>query len=472
MVSEDARSEREAGCAGRGGAKQSATFAMSRFKNYFAEVRPTLALAVPIIVGQVSQMLMGVTDSVMIGQTGTVPLAASSFGGNVFGVFYVVGIGLMLPVAIFVARARGAQRPEECGEYLRHGLALALGFGLIETMVMAVLGTQLHVFGQPPEVLAAVNPFFLLIGVSITPVLLFLALRQFAEALGRPWMPMFIMLAGVGLNVGLNWIFIWGHLGAPAMGLAGAGLATLISRVIAVGVIFEWLRRDPATRVAWPRSWWAPLSGARVKEMLKLGLPTSGILFFESGAFTAAAIMMGWLGAAPLAAHQIALSCAGVTFMVSLGLSMAAGMRVSAAVGAGETPRLRPIGYSALGLGVVVSVFFMVIFFTAGRMIAGWFVDDAAVVDLAARLLVVAALFQVVDGAQVIGAALLRGLTDVKLPAVITFVAYWLVAIPGGYVFGVHGRLGAVGIWTALAAGLGVAAVFLAWRFARLTRGR
>eukprot|EP01031_Cornospumella_fuschlensis_P051831 gene51831-63379_t len=156
--------------------------------------------------------------------------------------------------------------------------------------------------------------------------------------------------------------------------------------------------------------------------------------------------------------------------MVSLGLSMAAGMRVSAAVGAGETPRLRPIGYSALALGVVISVFFMIIYFATGRMVAGWFVDDAAVVDLAARLLVVAALFQVADGAQVIGAALLRGLTDVKLPAVITFVAYWLVAIPGGYVFGVHGKFGAVGIWMALAAGLGVAAVFLAWRFARLTR--
>ena len=462
---------REAHCAGGSGAKQSATFAMSRFKNYFAEVRPTLALAVPIIVGQVSQMLMGITDSVMIGQTGTVPLAASSFGGNVFGVFYIVGIGLMLPVAVFVARARGAQRPEECGEYLRHGLALALGFGLLETVLMAVLGMQLHWFQQPPEVLAAVNPFFFLIGASITPVLVYLAFRQFAEALGRPWVPMFIMLGGVGLNVVLNWIFIWGHLGAPAMGLAGAGVATLISRVIAVGVIFEWLRRDPATRVAWPRSWWAPLSGVRVKEMLKLGLPTSGILFFESGAFTAAAIMMGWLGAAPLAAHQIALSCAGVTFMVSLGISMAAGMRVSGAVGAGEMTRLRPIGTSALGLGVVVSVFFMVMFFAAGRMIAGWFVDDAAVVDLAARLLVVAALFQVVDGAQVIGAALLRGLTDVKLPAVITFVAYWVVAIPGGYVFGVHGKFGAVGIWAALAAGLGVAAVFLAWRFARLTRG-
>jgi len=443
---------------------------MRRFSSFLAEVRPTLALAVPIIVGQVSQMLMGITDSVMIGQTGTVPLAASSFGGNVFGVFYVIGIGLMIPVAVFVARARGAARLQDCGEYLRHGLALALGFGVLETLAMVALGWQLHWFQQPPEVLAVVNPFFWLIGASITPVLVYLALRQFAEAMGRPWAPMFIMLGGVGLNIFLNWIFIYGNLGAPALGLTGAGISTLISRTLGAWVIFEWMRRDPAARVAWPKQWWAPLSTTRLKEMLQLGLPTSGILFFESGAFAAAAIMMGWLGAAALAAHQIAFTCAGTTFMVTLGLSMAAGMRVSAAVGANEPARLRPIGFSALGLGIIIAAVFMVIYLVAGRTVAGWFVDDAGVVALAAQLLVVAALFQIVDGAQVISAALLRGLQDVKLPAIITFVAYWGVAIPGGFFLGVHGSFGAVGIWSALAAGLGFAAIFLGWRFARLTR--
>ena len=343
---------------------------MRRFSSFFAEVRPTLALAVPIIVGQVSQMLMGITDSVMIGQTGTVPLAASSFGGNVFGVFYVIGIGLMIPVAVFVARARGAARLQDCGEYLRHGLALALGFGVLETLAMVALGWQLHWFQQPPEVLAVVNPFFWLIGASITPVLVYLALRQFAEAMGRPWAPMFIMLGGVGLNIFLNWIFIYGNLGAPALGLTGAGISTLISRTLGAWVIFEWMRRDPAARAAWPKQWWAPLSTTRLKEMLQLGLPTSGILFFESGAFAAAAIMMGWLGASALAAHQIAFTCAGTTFMVTLGLSMAAGMRVSAAVGAKEPARLRPIGFSALVLGVIIAAVFMVIYLVAGRTVA------------------------------------------------------------------------------------------------------
>ncbi|HUR59207.1 MAG TPA: MATE family efflux transporter, partial [Opitutaceae bacterium] len=216
---------------------------MASLDSPLRELRPTLVLAAPIIVGQVSQMLMGVTDSVMIGHAGTVPLAASAFGGNVFAVFYVLGIGMMLPVSIFVARARGAQRPEEAGEYLRHGLAIALGFGALETLAMAALSTQLARFGQPPEVLAIVTPFFLLCAASITPVLVYLVLRQFAEAMGRPWVPMFVMLGGVGLNAALNWVLIYGHLGFPPLGLTGAGISTLLSRTLGALVILLWLRR-------------------------------------------------------------------------------------------------------------------------------------------------------------------------------------------------------------------------------------
>ena len=204
--------------------------------------------------------------------------------------------------------------------------------------------------------------------------------------------------------------------------------------------------------------------------MLRLGLPSSGMLLFEGGAFGAAAVMMGWLGTVALAAHQIAISCAAVTFMFVLGLSFATGMRLSAALGAGELARLRPIAGSALGLGGVFAGTFMAAYLLAGGSIAAWFVRDPAVVTLATQLLVVAALFQFFDGGQVIGVAALRSLGDVKLPALITFAAYWVVAIPGGYLLGVHGGLGAVGVWIALAAGLAFAAVCLALRFLRLTR--
>lgn len=443
---------------------------MNRLDAYLREIRPTLALALPIIVGQLSQMLMGVTDSVMIGHAGTVPLAASSFGGNVFAVFYLLGIGITMPVSIFVSRSHGAQRRDEAGEYLRHGVILSLAFGLLETLVLLGMSTQLARFGQPPEVLAIVRPFFLLIGSSITPVLLYLVFRQFAEAMGRPWMPMLVMLAGVGLNAVLNWIFIYGHCGVSAMGLTGAGISTLVSRTLGSVVILIWVRLDPATRAGWPVHWLAPLSWPRIREMLHVGVPAAGMLFFECSAFSLSTIMVGWLGTVPLAAHQIGITCASLTFMFPLGLSMAAGMRVSRAVGAGERARLRPIAFGAMALALGMMGSFSLCFGFGGRILATWFVADEAVISLAAQLLIVAAFFQLFDGCQVTGAACLRGITDVKVPAVITFIAYWVIALPLGYLLGIHNRLGAVGMWVGIASGLAFAAVFLAFRFGRLTR--
>lgn len=443
------------------------------------ELRPTVVLAVPMIVGQVSQMLMGVTDSAMIGHAGTVPLAASAFAGNIFNIFYVMGIGLMLPVAVFVARARGARASGEAAEYLRHGCLLAIGFGLAELLLMGLLATQLHRFGQPPEVVAAVGPYFLLCAASIVPVLLQLALRQFAEAMGHPWVPMLITLGAVALNALLNWILIYGHWGAPAWGLTGAGVATLIARICATAALWLWIRRDPRLGLARPAAT-APVapaagttwSAGRLREMLGVGLPAAGMLLFEATAFSVSGLMVGWLGAVPLAAHQIAITCASLTFMVPLGLSMAAGMRLSHAVGAGERDRFRPLGLGALGAGLACMLGFMTLFWLAGRPLAAAFSADPAVIGMAAALLAVAAVFQLADGVQVISAALLRSLLDVRVPVAITFLAYWGLALPLGYGLGIAGPWGAAGIWAGIAGGLGFAAVFLPLRFLRLTRSR
>ncbi len=437
----------------------------------FRESRATLLLAIPITIGQVSQMLMGITDSVMIGRTGAVPLAASAFGVGVFNIFFIVGVGLLTPVAVFASRSRGEGRHDEAGEYLRHGLALAAAVAVVEAALILAMGRHLELFRQPREVLAAVNPFFSLIGLSLVPVLAYLALRQFAESMGRPWVPMLVILGGVVLNASLNWVFIYGHLGSPAMGLTGAGIATLISRLLCTAVIFGWLRLDPAMRPAWPVRWFAPLSGARLARMLGVGLPVSCSLLFEGGAFGAATIMMGWLGAVPLAAHQVAISCAAFTFMFSLGLSMAVGMRMSAALGRGDQASLRPIWVGAVAMGAALAAANAAAFLIFGRAIAHFFIADPAVISTAAVLLAVAALFQLFDGGQVINSAALRGLTDVRIPAVITFVAYWVIALPVGYLLGIRGSFGPAGIWSGLAVGLAVAAVLLSLRVLRLTRG-
>lgn len=425
------------------------------------ELRLTLALALPMIVGQVSQMLIGITDAAFIGRVGTVQLAAAAFSHGIFGMFYIVGLGLLLPVGVFTARDHGAGDHDGCAAWLRHGRLMALAAGGAVFLLLAGLSTQLSRFGQPPEVVAIVRPFFLLNSLSLVPVFYFQVQRQYLDALGRPWVGTTVMLADVGLNALLNWVFIWGHLGAPALGLTGSGVATLIARTLAVTAIAVWLRgeTESAPGVQW----------RRFREMLHMGLPVAGCLLFESGAFAAAALMMGWLGATALAAHQIALSCAAFTFMFPLGLSMAASIRISKARGEGRPEVLRAIGFGALGLGSLVMLTFATVFALAGGLLARGFTADPAVITLATQLLVIAAIFQLFDGGQVVSSGALRGLGDVKVPTVITFVAYWLVALPGGYGLAFHTPLGPLGVWAGLAAGLGCAALLLGRRFHRLT---
>jgi MATE family multidrug resistance protein len=442
---------------------------VSKNADIFKELRPTVALALPIVIGQVSQMLMGITDSVMIGRVGVVPLAASSFAGAVFGMFYIAGIGLLLPVSVLIARAHGQKQPAECAAYLRHGGWLALATGIAGAALMLGLSLGLEHFGQPPEVVAEVGPYFRVIALSLVPTLLYQALRQYSEAMGHPYSGMVVLLVCVGLNAFLNWVLIWGHLGAPALGLEGAGWATLIARAAAVVILWLWLHHYQDLKDSWPSRWRGALEGKRLREMLGLGVPACGQLLFEAGAFSAAALMMGWLGTVPLAAHQVAINCASATFMVPLGLALATSVRIGKTVGEGRHAALRPIGYGAIGAGVVFMGVAAVNFAIFGVWLARAFTPEGEVVFLAARLLVVAAVFQMFDGAQVIGAAALRGLTDVKLPTVITFIAYWVIALPGGYLLAFHTPLGPLGVWAGLAGGLAFAAVLLAWRFHRKT---
>jgi MATE family multidrug resistance protein len=425
----------------------------------------------PIILGQVCQMLMGTVDSLMIGHVGTVPLAAAAFGGSVFGFFYLSGLGLCMPMAVFVSKSHGAGEHAECGEWLRHGLTVALLAGIVSALAMEIVGTQLHRLGQPQEVVAAAQPFFSLIALSLVPALAFQALRQFAESLGRPWLPMWVMLAGVVLNVILNWILIYGHCGFPALGLAGAGAATLVARCFDLTALAWIVGRQATFRKNWPVSWWQRLDASRVREMLRVGVPASGQLICEVGAFTAAAWMMGRIGTTALAAHQIALTCASMTFMFPLGISMASGMRVSHAMGAGEAGKVRAIGFGAYGMVWCAMGLFAVVFLAGGTAIARQYVSDAPVVALAAKLLAVAAFFQIFDGSQVVGAGLLRGLQDMRVPTLITAVAYWAVVLPLAYFWGVE-NANPVAVWRALAAGLAGAAILLASRFVWKTSRR
>jgi multidrug resistance protein, MATE family len=293
--------------------------------------------------------------------------------------------------------------------------------------------------------------------------------KQFAEALKHPWVPTFVLLGGVLLNVLLNWVLIFGHWGAPAMGLEGAGWATLIARMVMALVLLVYVVRAPALRTFQPVRWQAAWSGERFRRLLNLGWPVAGQHFFEVSAFVFAALMMGWISADAIAAHQIAITCAALTFMCGLGIGTAVCIRVGHAYGAAQYARMRRIGFGGVSLAAGMMGVFGLVLMIAGKPIAGLFIASPTVVSLTAQLLIVAAVFQMADGIQVVSISALRGLGDVRVPAVIAVLAYWVLAVPVGAALAFPGQCGAVGIWVGLAGGLGAAALGLAWRFHRQT---
>ena len=423
-----------------------------------------------MMAGQVSQMLMGVADTVMVGRVGVVPLAAASFASVILTVFFVIGLGFQIPVTILASQAHGREDAREAGQILRHGLFIALSIGVAVASLVTGLSFYLNHFGQEPDVVAQAIPFLRIVAWSLVPAMLEQCLKQFSEALHRAWLPMVIMLSAVGLNVFLNWIFIYGNWGAPALGLVGAGLGTLTARIVSISILLACVLRGSIYQSALPKRWFARLENARLWTMAKLGAPLSLSLLMEVGAFGCAAIMMGWISAKTLASHQIAINCAATTFMFPLGISFAARIRVGHAVGSNQRSRLLTIGLSAMAIGTMVMGTFALFFLTFGGTIASWFVKEQDVVFMAAGLLSIAGIFQIFDGLQVIAGGCLNGLSDVRVPTLTAFVAYWVIALPLAYYLAFVRHMNGRGIWISLAVGLALAAFFGIARFWFLTK--
>jgi len=438
---------------------------MRNVRLWLRESRPTLALGLPIMAGMVGQMLMGLADTVMVGRVGVVPLAASAFVNALAHLPLVFGLGLLSSIAVLTSQAYGARRLDEAREIWRHGLMVSFAAGLLSALSLFALHPFLGYLGQPPEVVAEAKPYLLLFGASMFPALIAHGCKQFSEALKHPWAPTFVLLGGVLLNVFLNWILIYGNWGAPALGLVGAGWATLIARMVMMLVLLGYVLRAPALRAFQPAQWRAALSRERFQRLFTVGWPVGVQHFFEVSAFVIAAIMMGWISADAIAAHQIAITCAALSFMFSLGIGMAVCIRVGHAFGAAQYARMRRIGFGGVALSVGIMGAFGVLFMVAGQPIAGLFITSPTVVSLTAQLLIVAAVFQVADGVQVVSLSALRGLSDVRVPALIAVLAYWFLALPIGSALAFLAHRGAVGIWIGLALGLGAAACGLLWRF-------
>ncbi len=429
--------------------------------NWATELKSTLWLAGPIVLGNLGQILIGVVDTLMIGQIGVAPLGAAAFVNNIFVIPLVTLMGLLAAVTVLVAQAKGAGDSRQVGRHIRHGLAMTVFVSLSAIALMLVNSLFLEHYGQESVVVEAARGYYVLIALSLLPALFYHCLKSVWEGLGWSQTPMVVLLGGIGLNVLLNWILIFGKLGFPELGLMGAGWATLIARTLIAGVMFGMTLRAKRFAGLLPRRWLSGYEWLEFSRMLKLGLPMGAQHLFEVGAFAGAGIMVGWIGKEALAAHQIAMSCAAMSFMIPLGVSIACGIRVGAAVGAGDGAAMKRIYLSTFGFTFVQTIGSALFFLFAGAWLATRFVENPVVVSAAASIFVVVGLFQIFDGAQVACLGALRGMSDVTVPMWITFLTYWIVALPAGYFFGFVLGYGAVGVWCGLALGLLLAAALL-----------
>ncbi|MFZ9920408.1 MAG: MATE family efflux transporter [Terrimicrobiaceae bacterium] len=434
------------------------------FRALHRENRHTIALAFPIVAGLVGQMLMGLADTLMVGKVGTVPLAACGFANTLLSVPLVFGFGVLAGVSVNASHAFGAGKPHLAGESLRGGLVIALTMGLLVALATHALLRFLPLLDQPPEVNSSATTYLLLCAWSMPAVFATGTAKNFCEALARPWPPFWIMLGGVFLNVLLNWILIYGNLGAPAMGLDGAGLATLLSRIATMVAMLLYPAMESRLQAAWPTDWTAPGLWREIRRLLGIGIHSGGLNLCEVTGFSFGSLMMGWLGVNALAAHQIAITCAATTFMVPLGIGQAVSVRVGQARGAGRHDEIRAIVHGTLGMTLGIAILFAVVYLTFGSWIAGWFTNDPSVQILASQLLVLAGVFQIFDGIQIASSGALRGFGDTKVPFLFGILAYWIVALPVSHLAAFRFGLGASGIWIGFVVGLAVAAAALSTR--------
>lgn len=437
--------------------------------NLLHESRLTLRLALPLMIGQLSQMLLGVADTVMVGHLGVTELAALTFANSLFHIPFVFGIGLLTGISVSTSNSRGANDAPGARGSCRHGLYLSLALGLLLFGISWLVSLRLDFFGQPADVTARTPVYFQIVMASLVPALASIALKNHADALNRPWPPFWIFLGGVVLNIGLNWVMIHGKLGCPALGFEGAAWATLISRMAILLAMFVWLVCARDLREWVPYRWFRKPDFPDVRRLLAVGLPASIQMVCEVTAFSLAGLIMGRFGQDAMAAHQIAITLAATAFMIPLGLSMALTVQIGEAHGAGELSRLRPIVMSGWLLAAVYSLLAAGGFLVFGKFLASLFIDAPEVIALAGSLLVIVGIFQLFDSLQVASSAMLRGLRDAKVPAVMGFVAYWLVGLPvgAGLAFGFH--LGPTGVWWGLAAGLWIASITLGPRLWKIS---
>ncbi|AZL61243.1 MATE family efflux transporter [Tabrizicola piscis] len=437
--------------------------------------RETLALGLPLAGSHLAQMALHVTDVVMMGRYGVVPLAAVVLGASSFFIVYVLGSGFAKAVMPMVAAALGRGDEAQVRRDTRMGIWLSILFGVLVFPVFWWSGPILLALGQNSEVAAIAESYLRLVGLGLVPALVVTVLQSYLSALGRTQIVLWVTLVAVGVNVTVNYALIFGNWGLPELGAQGAAVATVTVQVLsllALGLyagLLPSLRRFHLFQRFWRPDWHA------MRLVWRLGVPIGLTGLAEGGLFHASALMMGWIGTVELAAHGIALEVAALTFMLHVGLSSAATIRIARFDGRGDRVALKAAAKIAVAISTGVAVASVVLFVSLPEPIVSLFLDlkkpeSAAILAYGSVLLMLAALFQLADALQVMALGLLRGVQDTRVPMWLAAVSYWLIGIPCSYVLAFPLGFGGVGLWLGLVVGLVCAAVSLMWRFWRLVR--
>lgn len=426
----------------------------------------------------VGHTLIGIVDNIMVGKLGSAELAAVSLGNSMIFVAMSIGIGFSTAMTPMIAQADAEKDRDGVSSAFRHGLFLctALGIGLFLTVMLAKpLMGWLH---QPAEVVELARPFVDWAAFSLIPLAIYQGYKQFADGLFMTKYSMYAIVMANIVHVLLNYLLIYGVWIFPKMGIVGAGLGTVISRILMVVFLHVILSRKDKLRPYFEALSFRNLQRSVIRKICSLGVPSALQMLFEVVLFTAAIWLSGNLGTTSQAANQIALSLASLTFMFAMGLSVVSMIRVSQQKGLGDIPNLIRVARSVFLLVTLIEIVFAVLFYLFYNDLPELFLnmenthqltDNSEVIAIAAKLLLVAALFQIVDGLQVVVLGALRGMQDVKIPMYITFVSYWIIGFPISYYLGEHTALRATGIWVGLLAGLTAAALFLYLRFQYIT---
>lgn len=439
---------------------------------YWREIVKMLRLSSPIIVAQISSVLMGVTDNIMVGKLrDDAPLAAAAIANIIFILVACLGIGVFATISPLVAKAKSSGRGQECGLYLFAGMKLSISLGFLLTLLLLFISWNFHWFGQKENVESLAKSYLQVIAFSMFPMMFFLAVKHFSDGLGVTMPAMVITVVGLLVNVFFNWVLIYGRLGFAEMGLYGSGLSTLIARVVMACLMIVYVLESNFFLSFLPNILAGNSTKVQTMQILKLGVPSGLQYFSETGVFVFCTVASGWLAVEALAAHGIILSIATITYMIAAGVSFAGAISVGGALGIGSRERVMRSGMASILLVSLLMLLCSVILQVFGENIIALYKNNSlAVMEIAKGLLFIFILYLLADGVQAVGVGILRGIGDVNIPTMITLFAYWVVGIPASFYLGKYTDLGVKGIWLGLTLGLITSAVLLTGRFFYLTR--